>query len=218
MSALRNFTASKGFIHPITSRYSSCMDCGLPVVTCICSKIPKLRTSAQLWILSTEKEFSRPSNTARLLKLANPEFTDIYLWERTREPKALLEKLRSGIFDPYLLFPAENDALSARSAVYKSSGKVPAFVLIDGTWQEARKIMRKSEYLKCLPLISLDPDSTSAFSLRRGVKPGNLCTLETAISVLRLSGELEAAEGLNGVFKLFMRSYKAGACGHQLRE
>ncbi len=210
-------TAPQYSVHPLTRLYDSCNDCGLPTNTCICDRIPRLKTHVQLWILSTEKEFSRPSNTARLLKRMNPESTDIYLWERTREPVALLEKIRSGLFEPYLLFPAETEEDRARCVTSVTAQKCPAFLIIDGTWQEARKIVRKSPYLKELPLISLNPVTHSAFNLRRGVKPGNLCTLEAAMEVIRMSGEQETAEMMNGTYHLFLKSYKAGVCGHELK-
>ncbi len=204
-------------VHSITSLYRSCNACGLPVNTCICNRVVKLQTKARLWILSTDKEFSRPSNTARLLNLINPESTDIHLWERTRQPEALLEKIRSGNFEPYLLFPAEGEEAQSRCVRFPISEKVPAFIIIDGTWQEARKIVRKSEYLKELPLISLTHVVDSAFDLRRGVTPGNLCTLEAAMEVLRMNGEQKAAASIDEVFHLFMKSYKAGYCGHGLK-
>lgn len=205
-------------IYPVTSRFISCDACGLPVNTCICSRVPALKTRTQIWILSTEKEFHRPSNTARLLKLMNPQSTEIHLWERTREPAALLEKLRQGSYTPFLLFPAETEAEEAEHAIAPLSEKPPAFIIIDGTWQEARKIIRKSHYLNALPRIFLSGDAGSVYSLRRGVKPGNLCTLEAAIEAVRMCGEPVAAEAMHGLYLLFLRSYKAGCCGHGLIE
>lgn len=205
-------------IHPITSLHPSCNACGLPANTCVCDQVPALKTAAQIWILSTEKELSRPSNTARLLKLMNPQSTEIHQWQRTREPEALLRKIRSGLYEPYLLFPADTEETCSRVVNYPISGKIPAFIIIDGTWQEARKIMRKSDYLKDLPLISLNPVGDSAFTLRRGLKPGNLCTLETAIEAVHMSGEQEAAGAMHLLYLLFLRSYEAGRCGHGLQD
>ena len=78
-------------VKQITKLYESCNKCGLPEMNCICNSVPKLKTNAKIWILSTEREFSRPSNTARLLKLANPESTELILWERTKAPEKLIQ-------------------------------------------------------------------------------------------------------------------------------
>jgi len=203
-------------VKQITSLHPSCNQCGLPTINCICDKSPKIKSDAKLWILSTEKEFHRPTNTARLLALVNPTSTEIFLWERTRVPEELVANLNNEIYDAFLLFPIENYEIAMRKVEFNRTGKIPAFIIIDGTWKEARKIFRKSSYLKKLPIISLNPNFDSRYDLRRGVAPGNLCTLEAAIETLKLNGEIENAQVVNNFYTLFLKSYKAGSSGHKL--
>jgi DTW domain-containing protein YfiP len=205
-------------VKPITSLYDSCNKCGLPKINCICYKAPEVTTSAKIWILSTEKEFYRPSNTARLLNLINPNSTEIFLWERTKQPEKLIENINNEKYETYLLFPIEDDNEKCIKAEYKSTGKIPAFILIDGTWKEARKILRKSDYLNNLPRISLEPNFKSQYDLRRGATEGNLCTIEAAIEVLKINNELENSRAIDNFYNLFLRSYKAGASGHKLKD
>jgi DTW domain-containing protein len=205
-------------IKQLTKLYESCSHCGLPGVNCICHLAEKIKTDAHFWFLTSAKEFNRPSNTARLMKLLNPEATEIYLWERTSKPEDLLAKINSGTHDVYLVFPAEDDELKGRQVKYKRGEKVPAFIILDGTWKEVRKIYRKSEYLKKLPIISLEPMASSKFDLRKGADLGNLCTIEAAMEVLEINGERLNAIKTKEYFKLFLRSYKAGACGHKLKD
>jgi DTW domain-containing protein YfiP len=203
-------------VKQVTSAYDSCNKCGLPEINCICNKAPKIKTDAKIWILSTEKEFYRPSNTARLLKLISPDSTEIFLWERTKKPEELIENINNEKYKTYLLFPVEEE--QCRDVEYKNTEKIPAFILIDGTWKEARKILRKSEYLNNLPRISLEPNFKSQYNLRRGAEEGNLCTIEAAIEVLKMNKEIEDSEAIDEFYKLFLRSYKAGASGHKLKE
>ena len=205
-------------VKPITSLYDSCNKCGLPKISCICYKSLEVTTSAKIWILSTEKEFYRPSNTARLLKLINPNSTEIFLWERTKKPEKLIENITNEKYETYLLFPIEDDNEQYRNVEYKNTGKIPAFILIDGTWKEARKILRKSDYLNKLPRISLKPNFKSQYDLRRGATEGNLCTIEAAIEVLKINNELENSRAIDTFYNLFLRSYKAGASGHKLKD
>lgn len=205
-------------VKPITSLYDSCNKCGLPKINCICYKSLEVTTSAKIWILSTEKEFYRPSNTARLLKLINPNSTEILLWERTKKPEKLIENITNEKYETYLLFPIEDDNEQYRNVEYKNTGKIPAFILIDGTWKEARKILRKSDYLNKLPRISLKPNFKSQYDLRRGATEGNLCTIEAAIEVLKINNELENSRAIDTFYNLFLRSYKAGASGHKLKD
>ena len=199
-----------------TSLYDSCNKCGLPIITCICSKAPKIRTDAKIWILSTQKEFYRASNTARLLSLINPASTEIFLWERTNISEELISKLNNEIYDTFLLFPIENCETRSRKVEYKRTDKIPVFIIIDGTWKEARKIIRRSTYLEQLPIISLEPDFKSKYDLRRGAQDGNLCTIESAIEVLKLNGEIDNSLIINEFYDLFLKSYKAGSSGHKL--
>lgn len=202
----------------LTRLFESCNNCGLPTVNCICMKPIKLTTKAQFWILSSERELMRPSNTARLLKLINPTSTKVQLWERAKNPEELVSLIYQSRYDPYILFPAEDIGLKSREVEYKVTEKIPAFILLDGTWKEARKILKKSDYLKDLPLITLKTEYKSKFDLRKGATEGNLCTIEAAMEILKITGEKEHAMLIENFYSLFLRSFKAGASGHKLKE
>ena len=203
-------------IKQITSLYNSCNRCGLPIINCICDKAPKIETHAKIWILSTAKEFYRASNTARLLSLVNPSSTEIFLWERTNIPEKLVSNLNNNLYDVFLLFPIDDNEIPTRKVEYKSTNKIPVFIIIDGTWKEAKKIFRRSVYLDKVPIISLTPAFKSTYNLRRGASDGNLCTIEAAIEVLKINGEVENSKVVNEFYTLFLRSYTAGASGHKL--
>ena len=215
-------------VKQITKLYESCDKCGLPIINCICNIVPKIKTKSKIWILSTEREFRRPSNTARLLKLVNPDSTEFFLWERTKSPEKLIEHIKNNFFQAYILFPIDDDLqekdfinmnlsnnwnIDYKQSKYEISYKTPAFVLLDGTWKEAAKMFRRSEYLKNIPKISLKPSYNSEYTLRKGASNGELCTVEAAIEILKLNGELENAKIIKDVFDLFMKSFKAGSNG-----
>jgi len=155
-------------VKQITSLYESCDECGLPIINCICNKSPKVKTKAKLWILSSEREFYRPSNTARLLKLINPDSTEIFLWERTKSPEQLIEKISMEKYSVFVLFPTENEESEKRKVQFKLTDKIPAFIILDGTWKEARRIFRKSDFLQGLPIVSIEANYASNYDLRRG--------------------------------------------------
>jgi len=205
-------------VKQITSLYESCNECGLPIINCICNKTARVRTTAKLWILSSEREFHRPSNTARLLKLINPDSTDIFLWERTKGPEQLMENISKEKYNVFVVFPTEsNEELDRRKVEFEPTDRIPAFIFLDGTWKEARRIFRKSDYLKRLPIVSIEPNNGSNYDLRRGAAKGNLCTIEAAIEILRMNGEIETSQTIENYFNLFIKSYKAGVSGHEIR-
>lgn len=200
-------------VKQITRLYESCNQCGLPTLTCICKIVSPVSTIARFWVLASEREFYRPSSTGRLLKLINPTSTEIFLWERTSPSLKLIENINNYKGRTYLLFPAENENTSDET-VKELKEEENAFILIDGTWKEARKIFRKSDYLKDIPLVSIKPDYDSKFILRRGRIEGTLCTIEAAIEILRITGEIEKGRVLEKYFNLFLKHYKAGANSH----
>jgi len=204
-------------VKQVTTLYESCTKCGLPLINCICALCERTQTTTQFWILSSKREFHRPSNTARLMKLINPSSTEVFLWERTCEPEDLLQRISSGAFNVFLLFPAESDNLASRQTEYTQTDKIPAFILLDGTWKEARRILRKSSFLENLPIVSLDCNTPSKFNLRKGADSGQLCTIETAIEVLLQTGESEKAQVFERSFDLFLKCNKASVAGHAVK-
>ncbi|WP_407311104.1 tRNA-uridine aminocarboxypropyltransferase [Desulfosporosinus sp. SB140] len=204
-------------VKQITRLYESCSQCGLPTLTCICDIVSPIITQAKFWIITSEREFYRPSSTGRLLKLINPSATEIFLWERTNPNLKLLENIKNYRGRTYLLYPATNEDLAAKTRNKVEAGDA-AFVLIDGTWKEAGKIVRKSDYLRDLPIVSIEPNYASRFHLRRGGKDGTLCTIEAAMEVLRMNGEMDQEQTIRKYFSLFLKHYQAGTSSHLPRD
>ena len=204
-------------VKQITSLYQSCNECGLPIINCICDKSPKVSTKAKFWILSSEREFYRPSNTARLIKLINPDSTEIFPWERTKIPTELIKNIGMEDYSTFVVFPAENEELEKRKVQFEVTGRIPAFIILDGTWKEARKIFRKSDFLKGLPIVSIERNFNSDYDLRKGAAEGNLCTIEAAIEILKMNGEMNSSQIMDDYYNLFLKSYKAGVSGHKVK-
>lgn len=200
----------------ITSKYDSCHNCGLPSITCICKNVKKLKTYGEFIILSTLREVKKPSNTARIFKLLNKDKTHIVIWERTKEPKELVQMLNDPKYEPYIVFPAYTEELKKRQTEFKKkSNKIPLFILIDGTWKEARRILRKSSYLHKVSILELNVNGETEYTLRRGIE--SLCTIEACIELLKSNEEYINANYTKEIFHLFMKAYKSGACGHELK-
>ncbi|WP_294129890.1 tRNA-uridine aminocarboxypropyltransferase [uncultured Clostridium sp.] len=200
----------------ITNICDNCNTCGLPVITCICNSISKVETKSKFIILSSEREIYRNTNTASLLKLINSESTEIVIWRRGENSQEILNYINNDIYKVYLIFPIVNEEMEIRRIKYIIDEHIPVFIIVDGTWKEAWKIIRKSDYLKELPILPLETNKISKFTLRRGQEEGNLCTIEAAIELLKMNEENDASEKIDRDFDLFLDSYKAGASGHKI--
>ena len=82
---------------------------------------------------------------------------------------------------------------------------ISRFILIDGTWHEARKIHQRSPYLQKARRVCLKPTGESRYNLRKNQKEACLCTAECVIDILRSKGEMEQAERLQERFLSFIR-------------
>ena len=120
---------------------------------------------------------------------------------------------------PYLLFPHGDPALFARLRERPwRPDRVPAFVLLDGTWTQARKIFSRSPYLHGLPRMAIQPPRPSTYPLRRQRCAEHLSTVEVAIALLEQIAEPTASSVLRAYFRVFAESYMAARHGHPLRQ
>ena len=103
---------------------------------------------------------------------------------------------------------ASSEGSDPRSgAAWGPTAKRPLFVLLDGTWPEARKMFRKSPYLNHLPVLSLQTEHISRYKLRRSRRDDHFCTSEVAALCLELAGEAHAGEVLTAYLEVFTHHY-----------
>ena len=211
---ISNFIIESPILDKRGFRQERCARCHLPSLACICKLAPKIDTNVNFWLLVHELEFFKPTNTGKLIA-ESIENTYSFTWKRTEEPQNLIKMIQSDKYKPYIIFPDDNDDCRSRVKNYeKIEGKDPAFIILDGTWSQARKIFRKSEYLKDLPILSLNTQKESEYILRSPSEKNHICTVEVAIELLKIVGDSNASEELQDYFKLFLKYYLAGRNNH----
>ncbi|WP_051311784.1 tRNA-uridine aminocarboxypropyltransferase [Zooshikella ganghwensis] len=191
-----------------------CPQCRVPTVACICAFTPALDSKAAFWLLMHPYERHKPTNTGQLLVDTLPDVT-MFDWFRTTPNTDLLSRMHSECYTPILVFP--DDMLMGNSVISETRLQDivnPAFVLLDGTWQQARKIYRKSSYLHQLPVVSIRSHQLSGYQLRRAQNQGNLATAEVVIHLLAAMGEVQSAQLLADYFHVFNQCYIAGRNNH----
>ena len=149
----------------------------------------------------------KPSNTGWLIADMVAD-TFAFGWARTEVNPDLLSLLADPQWQPYVVFPGEFVvAERVVTEVIPAYDKKPLFVLLDGTWPEARKMFRKSPYLDDLPVLSLQPERLSSYRLRRSRRDDHFCTSEVAALCLELADEAQAANVLNVYLDVFTHHY-----------
>lgn len=150
----------------------------------------------KIFLLTHERELLRATNTGALAASLVPEMVERVVWQRNAPSSILLEAIRGE--KTVLLYPLEDEATEASPIT-----EFENIILLDATWQEARKIFNRSPYLQNLPRAQLQPQLTSQYQLRRNQLDGGLCTAECVVEILKLKNCGDSAERLETAFALF---------------
>lgn len=197
-----------------------CELCHLAKQHCICSLKPKITSDIGFLLLMYDTEVLKPSNTGKLIAdLFDNTFA--FLWSRTSVDQQVLDMINDGQWQPYVVFPAEY--AMPQQQIFEQQLKLPIgvkplFIILDGSWREAKKMFRKSPYLHHLPMLSIDPqqciagDYFSKYHIRQAAKSNQLATAEVAAHAVALAGELEHANILECWFDLYSYRYQKSVC------
>ncbi|OIQ24381.1 MAG: DTW domain-containing protein [Vibrio sp. MedPE-SWchi] len=177
-----------------------------------------------------ENELKRATNTGRWL-MASVDKCSQHVWQRKVPNQSLIDLIEQPHVAPMILYPSENSVLVTEVLArlnkegikenQKSASTfgqtLPLFIILDGTWQEAKKMVNKIPWLEQCQQVHLLPTSQSNYTLRRNQEDGHLCTLEVAAELLKLVGESRAASQLTEFFNNYMKIYSADKSGHQFK-
>lgn len=175
-----------------------CEKCHVLKERCFCEEMPKLDIDIDFVLLMHEKEPKKRSNTGQLILNMFPNNSEVVTWERVYPNKELVKKLESG--EAILVYPTEEASEEVEP------GKT--YVIIDGTWQQSKKIYNKSLYLHNAKKVAINRLEPTAYELRRTYKEGTLSTAEAAIEILKAAGEDTGADLLDNYYRHFMKMFK----------
>lgn len=172
----------------------------------------------KIFLLTHARELLRATNTGALAIASSNNIVERILWERVKPNKALTRLIAN---NEAILLYSRGESSSDVSSIMPSSVtsieplvvapvKLPVrieeyenIIIIDATWQEAKKIFNQSPYLKNAVQFSLKTTKDSLYKLRANQPKGGLCTIECIIEVLKLKGQDEMAVALSLKFAQF---------------
>jgi DTW domain-containing protein YfiP len=202
--------SAKPFMARGGSTRPRCEGCRLVPSHCMCGVRCSVPTRAGVCLLMADIEPLKPTNTGWLIADDVPD-TFAFGWARTEVDPALLALLADPRWQPMVVFPGEYAAPGRRVveelAPVQAVSARPLFIVLDATWNEARKMFRKSPYLERLPVLSLRPEQVSSYILRRSRRDDHFCTSEVAALCLDLAGDTRAARVLEATLAVFTHHY-----------
>lgn len=179
-----------------------CYVCFRPQDLCYCDSIPRISNRTQVLIVQHVGERFHPFNTARIVQrglrrcqIVVGHNRDFSTGRVTIEPDAVL------------LYPEEDPA---KCAGITYPARPSQLVVVDGTWHQAKTIVRDWPQLQALPRLRLTPSLPGRYRIRREPNPQSLSTVEATVQALTfLEPETEGLGRLLDAFEVMVADQMA---------
>lgn len=152
----------------------------------------------KIYLLTHERELHRATNTGSLAIGNSNNLVERILWQRVNPNKDLTRLIENN--EAVLLYSKGESCSAISSAEIEAYENI---IIIDGTWQESKKIFNQSPYLKMAPHFTLKTENDSLYKLRANQPKGGLCTIECIIEVLKMKGQYKITTELLAKFEQF---------------
>ena len=165
-----------------------CRRCGRPLIACYCKHVAPIPTRTRVVVLQHPRERRKAIGTARIAALCLPssEILVGFDFEHDVRARALLANPDA---PAVLLYPGP-DARDLRRDPPKGT---VTLVVLDGTWNQAKSLLRRNPWLLSLPRVAFEPDRPSEYRIRREPREDYVSTLEAMVHALGMIEEGDPA-------------------------
>jgi DTW domain-containing protein len=172
----------------------TCFRCHRPRSHCYCAHVPTLSSRTEIVFVQHPREADMPVGTARMAHLSLPSSTLIEGVRIDAHPR--MQELFARPSDVAVLFP------SARSEPESAWMVRPpkTLVVIDGTWSQAKKILKLNPQMASLRQLHFTPEKPGNYRIRKEPTDQHVSTIE-AVSLM-----LERLEN-NPVFQRMLEPF-----------
>jgi DTW domain-containing protein YfiP len=176
----------------IAEHRARCLRCRRPVSVCYCASLPRLETRTRVVILQHPRERDVPIGTARMASLCLPN-SALHVGVRWDESPALGRALADPARPPILLYPGPG----AKDILREPPAGPVTLVVVDGTWSQAKNVVRDNPVLQSLPRYAFTTPELSNYRIRKEPDDAFVSTIEALMHVLgALEGEPERFRAL----------------------
>lgn len=174
----------------------TCYRCFRPEVGCFCRLVRRVDNRVHVLIVQHPRERRHPFGTAKIAKLG---LTRVEVVRAVKNyPDGTMTVPQRDVGNAAVLFPT-------RDATVLGQGNplsLDTLVVIDGTWDEARKLLHITPWMRALPKVSLRPPRAGNYRIRKAKNPAlEVSTIEAIAYAL---GHLETdTKGIAGLIEDF---------------
>jgi DTW domain-containing protein len=152
---------------------------------CYCAALPRIDTTTRVVILQHPRERDMPIGTARMASLCLPS-AELHVGVRWGDSAPLARALADPTRTPILLYPGAG----ARDILRDPPRGAVTLVVVDGTWSQAKTVVRDNPVLQGLPRYAFATPEPSQYRIRREPRAEYVSTIEAVMHVLgALEGE-----------------------------
>jgi len=164
---------------------------------CMCDEFAPLETRTRLVVIMHRREAKKNTNTARV---ALRTLTNAEVMLRGVDGAPLdLPQLEDSARRVLVLFPRE-DAGVLTAELVAADPRPVTLVVPDGTWSQARRLMRRESWLASAEAVLPPPGPPTRYHLRRETATDGLATAE---AIARAMGVLEGAAAQAEIERVF---------------
>jgi DTW domain-containing protein YfiP len=195
----------------VRERRPTCDTCRRPKAVCYCAHVAAIPSATRVVVLQHPREEDRPIGTAHMasLCLSNAQVHVGLKWDES----ALIEEIfADSSRKAFLLYPGDG----ALDIVANPPSEPATLIVVDGTWAQAKKLVRMNPRLAAMPRVSFVPPSPSEYRIRREPKETYLSTIESLVLVLgALEGDAQKFAPMLEPFRAMIDSQLA--CEHEFQ-
>jgi DTW domain-containing protein YfiP len=156
-----------------------CARCRRPQTVCYCAALPRLDTTTRIVILQHPRERDMPIGTARMASLCLPQ-AQLHVGVRWDGHPALATALADPARPPILLYPGPG----AKDILAEPPVGPVTLVVVDGTWSQAKTVVRDNPVLQALPRYAFAAPELSQYRIRKEPRAEYCSTIEALMHVL----------------------------------
>jgi DTW domain-containing protein YfiP len=169
-----------------------CLHCQRPVSVCYCAALTSIETRSRIVILQHPREEGMAIGTARMAHLCLPN-SSLHVGAAWDGSAVLQDAAADPARPPVLLYPGPG----ARDILQDPPPAPVTLIVVDGTWSQARKVVRTNPKLASLPRYAFIPPAPSRYRIRREPRAEYVSTLEALMHVLgAIEGDAHRFEAL----------------------
>jgi DTW domain-containing protein YfiP len=146
---------------------------------CYCAALPTLETTTRIVILQHPRERDMPIGTARMASLCLPQ-AQLHVGVRWDGHPALAAALGDPARPPILLYPGPG----AKDILAEPPTGPVTLVVVDGTWSQAKTVVRDNPVLQALPRYAFATPEPSHYKIRKEPRAEYCSTIEALMHVL----------------------------------